>query len=95
MNDVVMMAYALGGGVVLGIVFFGGLWWTVSRGLTARQPALWFILSLLLRLSVALAGFYFFAGSDWRRLLICLAGFVTARQIVTRATRVRGAVRCI
>ncbi|MFA6063464.1 MAG: ATP synthase subunit I [Gallionella sp.] len=95
MNDVVMMAYALSGGLVLGIVFFGGLWWTVNRGLTARQPAVWFILSLLLRLSVALAGFYFVAGSDWRRLLVCLAGFVIARQIVTRATRVRGGAECI
>lgn len=95
MNDIVMMAYALSSGLVLGIVFFGGLWWTVNRGLTARQPALWFILSLLLRLSVALAGFYFVAGSDWRRLLVCLAGFVIARQIVTRSTRIRGGAGCI
>lgn len=95
MNDIVMMAYALSSGLVLGIVFFGGLWWTVSKGLNARQPALWFIVSLLLRLAVTLAGFYFVAGSDWRRLLVCLAGFVIARQIVTRATRIRGGAGCI
>ncbi len=95
MNDIVMMAYALSAGLLLGGVFFGGLWWTVNRGLTARQPALWFVVSLLLRLAITLAGFYWVAGSDWRRLLICLAGFVIARQIVTRMTRDRGGAECI
>jgi F1F0 ATPase subunit 2 len=95
MNEIIMIVYTLGGGVVLGMLFFGGLWWTVAKGVNASQPALWFILSLLLRLAITLSGFYFVAGSDWRRLLICLAGFVIARQVVTRMTRVRGGAECI
>jgi F1F0 ATPase subunit 2 len=95
MNEIIMIVYVLGAGVVLGMLFFGGLWLTVSKGLNARQPAIWFILSLLLRLAITLSGFYWVAGSDWRRLLICLAGFVIARQIVTRMTRVRGGAECI
>jgi F1F0 ATPase subunit 2 len=95
MNEIILLAYSLSAGLLLGGVFFGGLWWTVNRGLTARQPALWFILSLVLRLGITLAGFYFVAGSDWRRLLVCLTGFVIARQIVTRATRDRGGAACI
>jgi len=73
--------------LVLGGAFFGALWWTVSRGLGSRQPALWFMGSLLLRLAIAAAGFYFVAGGDWKRLLPCLLGFVMARLAATRAWR--------
>ena len=35
-------------GVGLGAIFFGGLWWTVRKGVSANQPALWFFASWLL-----------------------------------------------
>ena len=46
-------------GILLGAIFFGGLWWTVRKAVTSGQPALWFFGSVLLRMAVALAGFYF------------------------------------
>ena len=70
-------------GVALGAIFFGGLWWTVHNGVSSKQPARWFSLSLLLRTGITLAGFYFVGGSDWKRLLSCLLGFVVARLAVT------------
>jgi F1F0 ATPase subunit 2 len=73
----------LGAGLFLGAFFFGGLWWTVRKGLSAAQPALWFLFSLLLRTALTLAAFYLVAAGDWRRLLVCLAGFVAARFLVT------------
>jgi hypothetical protein len=39
-------------------------------------------------MGITLAGFYFVAGSDWKRLLCCLLGFVLARLAVTLFTRV-------
>jgi len=78
---------ALLAGGALGAFFFGGLWWTVRRGLAANQPALWMLSSALLRVGVALAGFYGVAGGDWRRLVACLIGFLVARQITLRLTR--------
>ena len=86
-NDTVSLVLALVTGVLLGAIFFGGLWWTVRRGFSSTQPALWFLGSLLLRTSIALAGFYFIARGHWERLLVCLLGFVAARLIVTRLTR--------
>ena len=74
---------------MLGAIFFGGLWWTVRKGVSSTQPALWFLGSLLLRMSIALAGFYFVSGGHWERLLACLLGFVMARLVVTRLTRPR------
>ena len=87
MNETLSLVLALVAGVLLGAIFFGGLWWTVSRGLSSKRPALWFFGSLLLRMSIALAGFYFVSGDHWERLLLCLLGFVIARLIVTRLTR--------
>ena len=86
MSEIVQMTLALLAGMVLGAMFFGGLWWTVQKGLASTKPALWFLGSLLLRTGMALAGFYFVSGGDWKRLLACLFGFIIARLIVTRLT---------
>ena len=40
MNEVLLLALALSAGVLLGAVFFGGLWWTVRKGVSSEQPAL-------------------------------------------------------
>ena len=87
MTDALRLALALVTGLLLGAMFFGGLWWTVRKGFSSRQPALWFCGSLLLRTSIALAGFYFIARGHWESLLECLLAFVIARVIVTRLTR--------
>ena len=77
-------------GVFLGATFVGGLWWTVRRGLSSKQPALWFVGSLLLRTSVTLAGFYLVSQGGWQSVLACLLGFVIAGLLVTRVTRPAG-----
>ena len=74
-------------GVLLGAVFFGGLWWTVQRAVSARWVALWFFASLMLRTGIVLGGFYLSCGDDWQRWLAALLGFVVARMVVTRLTR--------
>lgn len=87
MSEVLNLILALLAGFLLGAIFFGGLWWTVRKGLLSRRPALWFLGSLLLRTSIVVAGFYIFSGSHWERFLICLFGFFIARVIVIRLTR--------
>jgi len=82
MNEVLIWALASAAGAGLGAIFFGGLWWTVRKGLASKQPALWFFCSLLLRMSIVLAGFYFVGLGHWQRLLVCLLGFVLARFVV-------------
>ena len=86
MNELLQLALVLLAGLLLGALFFGGLWWTVQKGLSARQPALWFGVSMLLRTGIVLAGFYLVSGADWKRLLLCLLGFIVARFIVIRLT---------
>lgn len=86
MSNPIILALAVAAGGVLGVLFFGGLWWTVLRGLTSPAPALWFFGSLLLRTGIAVTGFIFVTGSHWERALACLLGFFAARVAVTRFT---------
>ena len=87
MSESLALSFALLAGVLLGAFFFGGLWWTIRKSVTARQPALWFLGSLLLRTTVTLAGFWFVVQGaphgGWHKLLACLLGFVLARMGAT------------
>ena len=87
MNETLTLTFSLAAGALLGILFFGGLWWTIRLGLSSRQPSLWFFGSMVLRTGIVLSGFYFVLGDSWMRLLAGLLGFVIARFSVTRFTR--------
>jgi F1F0 ATPase subunit 2 len=89
MNETLTLFLSWIAGGMLGTIFFGCLWWTIRKGASAGQPALWFIVSFLLRMSIALAGFFFVAQGHWERLVLCLLGFVMARVVVTLLTRPR------
>jgi F1F0 ATPase subunit 2 len=87
MNETLILTLAWMGGLGLGAMFFGGLWWTIRRGLSSQQPALWFFGSLMLRMGLAVVGICFLSGGHWQRLLVCLLGFVMARIVVKQLTR--------
>lgn len=92
MSDPLTLLFAWMAGGVLGALFFGGLWWTVRRAISASQPAFWIFGSLILRTSAALVSLYLVSGGHWDRLLLCLLGFVVARPLVTRLTRSSGGI---
>ncbi len=87
MTSAIALSLSLLTGLLLGGFFFGGLWWTVQKGLASNHPALWFFGSTLVRTAIALCGFYLVARDDWRKFLVCLLGFVLGRALVTRLTR--------
>ncbi|MDQ5911274.1 MAG: hypothetical protein QG599_3371 [Pseudomonadota bacterium] len=87
MNETLPLLLAGMAGIVLGALFFGGLWWTVQKTVSSQRPALWFFGSFLLRMSLVLLGFYGVAGDQWPRLLACLVGFIFARWMVMQWTQ--------
>ncbi len=87
MNNLLTVMLAWGAGVLLGIVFFGGLWWTINKSISSKQPALWFLSSIILRTIIVLAGFYLVGSSNCQRLLICLLGFFMTKLVVIYLTR--------
>ena len=89
MNEKTSVLAAGLAGMLLGMFFFGGLWWTVRKALSSGQAALWFSGSFLARTAVALGGIYFVAQGDWRRVAGCVAGFLAARMLVIHFTRLK------
>jgi len=87
MVDLFTLAAVLLVGLLLGGFFFGGLHWTVGRGLSSERPALWFLGSWLVRMTVVLGGFYLVSDGRWERFLACTAGFFIARVLTIRLTR--------
>lgn len=86
MNEILTLFLVAIAGLFLGVLFFGGLWLTVSRGMQAKAPAVVFLLSFVLRMGITVAGFYLVCGDQWQRFLACLGGFLVARFVVSKIT---------
>lgn len=72
-------------GVLLGLVFLQGLWVTVRDIDRSHRPALRLLISLLLRFSVVLAGFFFLTTyAGWQHVLTAVLGFTLLRVYVMR-----------
>jgi F1F0 ATPase subunit 2 len=72
-------------GIALGCFYFMGLWWTVKRLSSARRPVLLNTGSFLLRMAVALTGFYLILEQGkWQMLVVSLLGFIAVRGLLVR-----------
>ena len=91
MSEALILAGSLLAGVLLGAFFFGGLWWTIRSSPPSQWSGLLFSASLLLRMAVAITGFYLVSHGEWRKLVACLVGFSLARIAVTRLIRLPSA----
>ncbi|MCC8998835.1 MAG: ATP synthase subunit I [Candidatus Contendobacter sp.] len=89
MTEILSGLLAAFGGLILGLCYFAGLWFTLQRLPYHPHPALWVAGSFALRLTVSLGGFYLILGADrsLTRLGIALLTFMLARVILTRRLR--------
>lgn len=71
-------------GIVLGLVYFGGLWITLRRLPRVKRQALWMLSSFILRNILVAAGFYAIIKLGWQPVLLCLAGVLGVRFAMTR-----------
>ncbi len=74
-------------GLLLSILFFGGLWFTVKKLLTSEMTAMLMISSFIFRIGIVLVGFYFIGLDDWKNLIACLFGFMVGRFFVIHYTK--------
>ncbi len=88
MLNVFIMVAVFIAGLLLGTFFFGGLLWTVKRGLSSMHPSFWFLGSWLVRIAVVLGVFFLVSRGSWQRLMVCFSGFFIARVILIRYTHV-------
>lgn len=66
-------------GVLLGIVYFGGLWWTVQRIEQDNRPVVILAVSFIVRMGLVLGGFFLISDGHVERLVVCLATFFLTR----------------
>jgi len=81
-------------GLLLGSIFFTGLWWTVQIMPKTKSPALLFIMSFILRMTILIAAFFLITNYShqklWSDLVICLIGFIIGRFVVSKVVMIRG-----
>lgn len=76
------MAIGFMGGVLLGIIFFGGLYWSVQMIGRVKYPGPLMAVSAIIRMSVLLLGIYFLGGHDIKRILAILTGVILVKFLV-------------
>ena len=82
--SVLELIIVAGLGMVLGGIYFGGLWLTVRTATQRRQPGLIMLTSLFLRLALVGAGLYLMADGHWQRYAAALPGLLLARRLCLR-----------
>ena len=81
-------------GFAFGGIFFGGLYWTIRKSMFSERPGFWLLSSSFVRVTLILYGFFLILNSQlgsqpWQQLAVCLLGFVIARSLILRRTRVK------
>ncbi len=84
MEKVLYGIISLLSGVALGGLYYGGLWWTVSKLHLSRHPALLSIGSFIVRTGIVTCGLIFISRGSLLFLALSLAGFFAARILATR-----------
>ena len=84
MIDWIVMTGALMGGVCLGLFYFGGLWWTVSRIRSVDNPIVMYSLSLFVRGSIVLGSLFCILQVGVVPMLLALIGMVVTRVVLVR-----------
>ena len=75
---------ALAGGAGLGLLFFGGLYWTTEHLIHCKRPAAVLMTSLLMRGAIVAVGFYWLMEGAPARALAALVGFIIARSVLVK-----------
>jgi F1F0 ATPase subunit 2 len=72
-------------GLLMGGLYFGGLWFTVNQVVGARNPQVLFGVSFLGRSALLLAAFYLLLLMGWEAAAGGMFGFLAARKAWTSA----------
>lgn len=74
---------ATAAGIIIGILFYGGLWLTVRALITARRPAMLAVASFWIRTAMVLGSVVLIARGRWQSAVAVLAGIALSRTAVS------------
>ena len=91
MTEAVYLLYvaALCWGLLLGLLYFGGLWLTIRRLTAVKYQTLWILGSFVSRNLLAAIGFYPVVLQGWQPTLFCLLGFIVVRMTLSRRLKIK------
>ena len=69
-------------GIILGIIFFGGLYLTIGKLKDAKNPGILFVLSFLLRMAILLGGLYLISKYGFMEMVLALLGIITVKLLM-------------
>lgn len=78
---------AAAAGLVLGAVYFWGLWWTSRRVGTTRAPGLLFTGSFVVRMAVLLGGLWLVTRGRLVETAVAVIAILISRRFVVNAVR--------
>ena len=82
--DWIFLLISIGSGIILSLIYFGGLWFTIKRMVQQNWPAWTVFASFVARISLVLLVFYALVIQHWLYLIIALSAFVIVRQILIK-----------
>jgi len=71
-------------GLTVGVVFFGGLWWTIRYAVRSRRPRTVMLLSYVARVAAAGAAFTLLGAAGWPGIFGGALGVLGVRQFLLR-----------
>lgn len=74
-------------GFLLGAIYLGGLWRTVTWLRRTKRPLSILAASGIVRVVLLLGVLALISGLEWKPLLACIAGFVAVRLVITAWAR--------
>lgn len=77
-----MFILSIFAGISLGVIYFGGLWYTVNMIAKLRRPWILVTVSFLARNAIVLVGFYFLMIHHWSNLVAAFIAFILTRQVM-------------
>jgi F1F0 ATPase subunit 2 len=74
-------------GLMLGVLFYGGLWLTIKAAKKKRQPLPLFAASFIVRSMVTISGLFLLARSGPASMLAAVAAMLLIRTLLVRRIR--------
>ncbi len=69
-------------GIILGIIFFGGLYLTVKKINQVKNPSVLFISSFIIRIALLLGGLYYISKKGYLGVLFALVGIILVKFVM-------------
>lgn len=69
-------------GLFLGVLYFGGLYYSTQKFNDVKSPALLMLISFILRMGILIVGLYYLAQLGYKNILVGFAAVMLVRFII-------------